>query len=100
MYEYNVQSKTVYQLTEQNPGLDDWFAQTYKIFCNKNNRIYIGTLNGLGMFSDDERLFTPYSKSTSQNIRIKHAFTLLPVADSVVYCGNRKRRILYKSDER
>lgn len=68
---------------------EDWLSFAYQIYCDSSNgKAWVGTQTGLATFPLRKIPFTVFSKSTVSDTRIKHAFTIVPVSDSLIYCGD------------
>ena len=68
---------------------DDWLTLTYQVFYdNIAQKIWLGTQTGLASFEGARTPFNAFSRSSKSATRIKHAFSLLPVGNDEVYCGD------------
>jgi ligand-binding sensor domain-containing protein len=85
-YEYRTQKLIAYQ--DENKD-DDWLSYTYQLFYDRTVRkVWVGTQSGLASFSLQNSAFQAYTKSSAGPTRLKHLYSILPVSDREVYCGD------------
>jgi ligand-binding sensor domain-containing protein len=81
-------SHTLYYIKE-NTGGDDlkWLDAAFDIYFDQDNNLWLGCQQGLLFAPTQPACFTTFSKSTTSGIRIRHAYFLHPVNDSIIYCA-------------
>ncbi|MEO8770693.1 MAG: triple tyrosine motif-containing protein [Ferruginibacter sp.] len=68
---------------------DDWLTLTYQIFYDSlAQKTWVGTQSGLASFDGNQTAFNIFSRSSRSTTRIRHAFSLLPISNDEVYCGD------------
>ncbi|MDB5210480.1 MAG: histidine kinase [Sediminibacterium sp.] len=69
--------------------IDDWFGFVQQSFYDSSaQKIWIGTQEGIGYFTNEIMPFTGYFQSNDKSVKLKHLYSLLPENDSLIYCGD------------
>lgn len=84
----NLATKNTYAYHDQDRE-DDWLTLTYQVFYDSlAKKIWVGTQSGIASFDGNETAFNIFSRSSKSSTRIRHAYSLLPVTNDEVYCGD------------
>lgn len=105
-YSYDLKSGELVNFHEENKD-DDWCSYVYQIYYNaEDQKIWLGTQAGVASFPLKQQPFESFYRSKTLLEKIKHAYSLLPINDSIVYCGdenglfsvNTQTREIFKID--
>ena len=93
----NITEKKVFIVKQNNPDPENDITKTvFNIFCDKNNRIWLGGIDGFSYITNPELPFQAVSHSLTSDDKINHAYFISPQSDSVAYiCAEDG---LYKSN--
>lgn len=87
-YKYDLATDKIIEYHEETKS-DDWCSYVYQAFYDKiSNTVWLGTQAGIASFSLEQGPFKPFYESANSEIKIKLAYSLDAVNDSVVYCGD------------
>lgn len=87
LYKLDDQDQRLYRIAESNNGSDSWETAIYALFVDDQDRVWLGSEEGLSYFAPLPPSFEKYYKSYSSNTKIQHAFSIYPSNDSTVLCG-------------
>jgi len=64
---------------------DNWLNSVYKIFCDKNDNIWLGCQQGLAMIRNKEPAFVAFNSGNTISPMVTHAYYIYPANDSILY---------------
>lgn len=91
------QNQNVHRFQDENSDDEGWLAVVKSLFYDPDTqKIYVGTQSGLCTIPTGTPPFRKFYRSSINNERLRHLYSILPVADSIVYGGDENG--LYRVD--
>ncbi len=87
LYKEERQTGRLTKISERNNESDAWQTAIYSLFFDDNNRLWMGSEEGLSYCSLRKQPFEKFYRSAGSTTKIQHAFSIYPLNDSIVYCG-------------
>ncbi|MES1221359.1 MAG: triple tyrosine motif-containing protein, partial [Bacteroidota bacterium] len=82
-------TKKIFFYRDNNQGDDNWLSRGYQLYADQlSGTMWIGTQSGLANFSVNKPVFTSFYNDVTSGSKISHAYSLLPVSDEFVFCGD------------
>ena len=87
LYKLDEKTDQLSNISERDYGKDAWQTAIYALHADKDNRIWVGSEEGLSYFTPVKPAFEKFYRSSDGYTKIQHAFSICPYNDSLVYCG-------------
>lgn len=87
LYKEDQQTGVLSKIVERNDESDAWQTAIYALYFDNDNRLWMGSEEGLSYCSLRRPSFERFYRSATLDTKIQHAFSLCSLNDSIVYCG-------------